>query len=109
MNDLICVFFKNGYTQSVIDCVILFISTIIETIELADKNDILSVYIIDDINNTIYKNEEIKKLCTEFKQQIIFNTINEINKNKIKNNCKAKEPNFLNENNYIKPICKEER
>lgn len=69
MHEIIKAFFTGGYDTDVQQCVLSFLQTVLEAIDTIEEENLLLVYMIDDINNTTYHIEAIKQLCTVIKQQ----------------------------------------
>ena len=109
MNEnLISLFFNNGNDKNVIECIILFIKSLIETINDVDNDNAIEVYIIDNINNNVYHNKQIEDFCLLFKQQLLFRRL-QINNQSCNNKTienKSYCENDMKENKYIKPITK---
>lgn len=72
MNEIVKSFFSCGHDEKVQECVLLFLETVLLSLTTIEQEHLNIAYVLDDINETIYHNEEIRKMCRTIKQQYLF-------------------------------------
>lgn len=77
MNEIIKSFFACGHDEKVQECVLLFLETILLSLTTIEQEHLNLAYVIDDINETTYHIDEIKKMCRTIKQQYLFKLLAE--------------------------------
>lgn len=115
MNNLIKAFFTEGYNIEIQECVLIYLDTVKDSLSKIDVENVMFVYMIDDINNSTYHIESIKQKCTIIKQQYLFKTLStedaQVLKEPKESRSEEKEEVFAffkkyDEDDFVQPIQK---